>query len=85
MRQQINAYNQARGNPDGYNETVTTMFLRKIAAEGKRSCLESHAELKRLEEICSIEWLYQFYSRERVWSAEAKRSWVEPDLQPAAL
>ena len=33
MRQRIQAYNLACGDPDGYSETITTTYLQSIAAD----------------------------------------------------
>jgi hypothetical protein len=81
IRSRINAYNVACGDPNGYNETITIMFLRKIASESKHelSAISLHNELARLEVICKVDWLYQYYSRDLIWSPEAKKCWVNPD------
>lgn len=84
LRRNINSYNKACGDPAGYNETVTILFLRKIVASfcepnDVRPLCEVVEELVR---CCSVEWLYQFYSRDRIWSAAAKSAWIEPDVKP---
>lgn len=81
IRSRINAYNVACGDPNGYNETVTVMFLRKIACESTRKHRDEsmHDELARLELCCGVDWLYKYYSRELIWSPEAKKHWVNPD------
>ncbi|MEA5415272.1 hypothetical protein [Synechococcus sp. BA-132 BA5] len=33
MRQRLQAYNLACGDPEGYSETITTTYLQKIAAD----------------------------------------------------
>lgn len=82
LRRTITAYNLACGKPGGYSETITMLFLRKVAAESKHDrCLVSlPAELARLEALCGVEWMYRYYSRALIWSSEARRQWVEPDL-----
>lgn len=81
MRTRINAYNVSCGDPNGYNETVTVLFLRKIASEQalRPSLMTMHEEVARLEVLCSVDWIYQFYSPELIWSPEAKKCWVNPD------
>ncbi len=81
MRERINAYNQVRGNPNGYNETITVLFLRKISAERKRDhCSDTMSEaVARLERLCPVDWLDQFYSRERIESPQARQVWLPPD------
>lgn len=82
-RERIQAYNHHCGDPDGYNETVTRMFLRKIHAETERSHrgLTMHEEVAELSRICTVAWLYRYYSAELIWSDAAKSGWVEPDGQ----
>jgi hypothetical protein len=84
IRDHINAYNRICGQPDGYNETVTVLFLRKVFAEasGARALPALPEELARLATLCTAEWVYRHYSKERVWSAEAKARWLAPDLNP---
>jgi hypothetical protein len=83
LRLCINAYNVACGNPNGYNETITIMFLRKIVSESKNelSKLDLHEGVARLEALCKVEWLYQYYTPELIWSPEAKKCWVNPDVR----
>lgn len=84
IRSRINAYNVACGDPNGYNETITVMFIRRIASESKRKhCdVSMHNELTRLEVSCGVDWLYKYHSRDSIWSPEAKKSWVAPDKTP---
>lgn len=84
IRSRINAYNIACGDPSGYNETITVMFLRKIASESKHEYCDvsMHNELARLEVLCRVDWLYKYYSRDLIWSCEAKKCWVNPDKSP---
>lgn len=84
LRERIQAYNRASGNPPGYNETVTLLFLRKIksvtTAQATPTAL--HEQLNTLEDICGITWIYQYYSKQLIWSDEAKSRWTAPDLRP---
>lgn len=82
IRQMIKAYNQTIGDPDGYNETLTILFMRKIQhdIDAGTYCLYLFEEVARLASECPIQWVYQFYSKELIWSSEAKAGWVEPDL-----
>ena len=84
LRAKINNYNSQCGDPDGYNETITVLFLLRIQADmAAGACLENMPEdIARLAEACSVNWLYRYYSKELIWSASAKSGCVEPDLQP---
>lgn len=85
----IRAYNTATGTPNtdrgGYHETITRASLRAA-----RAWLEARPGLplhEALEQLLAgshgrSDWLLQYWSRELLFSAAARRAWVEPDLQP---
>ena len=86
----IRAYNAATGVPntdtEGYHETIT---LASIAAA--RAALAAHPADRPLHEVLRelmagplgrSDWLLAYWSKPRLFSVEARRSWVEPDLQP---
>lgn len=83
VRNAIERYNHKCGDPQGYNETITVLYMRKLAAEqgSANSCETMDAELKRLSELCSVEWLYEYYSKALIWSEQAKVQWQEPDIR----
>jgi hypothetical protein len=85
----IRAYNEATGVKNtsiaGYHETVTLASLRAT----------HHAVAAwaggPLHEICNSllaarfgnpDWLLEYWSRDRLFSAAARLGWVEADLQP---
>ncbi|HEY8571241.1 hypothetical protein [Phenylobacterium sp.] len=84
----IRAYNAATGVPntdtEGYHETITQASLRAAAA-----WLAGHPG-PRADALNGLlqspygrsDWLLKYWSRERLFSVEARRAWVEPDLQP---
>lgn len=85
----IRAYNQATGvaNTDssGYHETITRASLRAAHA-----FLTTHSR-RPLFAICNAllssslgesNWLLTYWSRRRLFSVEARRAWVDPDLAP---
>ena len=85
----IRAYNESTGvaNTDssGYHETITLASLRAA-----RAFLGAHPHLT-LGGACTAllatslgrsDWLFGYWSRERLWSAEARRAWLDPDLRP---
>lgn len=84
IKRNINRYNKACGDPTGYNETITVLFLKKIAHDmaQETSFPELHQEVARLTGACSVEWLYRYYSKELIWSEAAKSDWTEPDVAP---
>ena len=85
----IRAYNQATGveNTDtaGYHETITQASLRAAAA-----LLAAHPDHPLHEVVDALmdgplgrsDWLLAHWSRERLFSVEARRGWLDPDLEP---
>jgi hypothetical protein len=86
----IRTYNEATGvaNTDtgGYQETITRASIRAA-----RSVLDRHAANTSLHVIANdllaselgrSDWLLRYWSRARLFSIEARRRWVEPDLGP---
>jgi hypothetical protein len=83
----IRAYNEATGvaNTDtgGYHETITQASLRAA-----RAFADAHAPAP-LFVVCNAllasplgdpDWLLAYWSRERLFSVQARRAWVEPDI-----
>ncbi|WP_084398131.1 hypothetical protein [Henriciella aquimarina] len=89
MPAMIRAYNTATGTPnsetEGYHETITLASLRAA-----RWHLETHVGAPLPEVLAKLmasecgrkHWLMTYWSRDRLFSLDARRSWVEPDLAP---
>jgi hypothetical protein len=85
----IRTYNESVGgqNTDtgGYHETITQASLRAARDFLSRrppeplfeTCNQLMASL-----LGNPDWLLQYWSRERLFSVEARRAWLEPDLRP---
>ena len=87
----IRAYNESTGvaNTDtsGYHETITIASLRLARAWlTERTGMPLHAALAELlaSPYGRSDWLLAYWSRERLFSAAARREWVEPDLRAFA-
>jgi hypothetical protein len=85
----IRAYNEATGvantDTEGYHETITQASLRAAAsllALDPRRSLFATCNALMASPLGRSDWLLQYWSRERLFSIEARRSWVEPDLKP---
>jgi hypothetical protein len=85
----IRAYNEATGvaNTDssGYHETITLGSLRAASAWlTARPGVPLHEALETLlaSEYGRSDWLLVYWSRPVLFSVEARRTWVEPDLKP---
>jgi len=85
----IRAYNEATGvaNTDttGYHETITIASLRAARAwlTAQRH-LPLHESLSGLlaSEYGRSEWLLAYWSKALLFSVEARRRWIEPDIKP---
>lgn len=88
----IRAYNLATGgvNDDtqGYHETLTQLYIRGVAAF-LAGCatpnLVDRVNALLASPMAPRDWPLRFYSRQRLFSVEARRGWVEPDLSPISL
>ncbi|MDQ0463353.1 hypothetical protein QO010_001124 [Caulobacter ginsengisoli] len=85
----IRAYNLATGvmntDSEGYHETITQASLR--GARAVLAALEDAPLPVALNALLAGElgdknWPLAYWTRARLFSAEARRGWVEPDLQP---
>jgi hypothetical protein len=86
----IRAYNESLGgiNNDtmGYHETITQASLR--AARDFLARYEAAAPLHGIvtdlmqTSMGRPDWLLAYWSRERLFSTQARRGWLAPDLQP---
>lgn len=83
MPDMIRSYNEATGveNTDwsGYHHTITIASLRKIASVTRDGSLIDRVERAFAEGLDDPNWLFGHYSPDRLFSAEARRVWVEPD------
>lgn len=85
----IRRYNESVGgvNDDtqGYHETITQAYVRTLRAhcsEWQGSSLAECVNALLGSERGERGWLLRFYSRERLFSVEARRAFVAPDLMP---
>jgi hypothetical protein len=84
VRTGIQRYNESRGDFTGYHETITVLFVRLVAHERTQSQLQLNAAelVNELADRRPLNDLLNYYSPERLWSDQARASWVEPDLKP---
>lgn len=84
----IRAYNEATGvaNTDssGYHETITRASIRAarhFLVQGTKRPLFATCNALMDSSLGKSDWLLVHWSRERLFSAEARRAWIEPDLR----
>lgn len=86
----IRAFNAAKGginsDTEGFHATITTASLRAA-----RRLLGSYDPATPLERVLEVlmggplgrsDWILAYWSRERLFSVDARRGWVDPDVQP---
>jgi hypothetical protein len=85
----IRAYNLSTGLPNtdakGYHETITQASLRGaiwFLAHSPSRPLFATCNALMSSPLGQPDWLLEYWSRPRLFSAEARREWVEPDLAP---
>src|SRR5262249_61052939 len=81
IRHHISLYNRTCGDPAGYHETLTMLFLRRVCRylQDHSGDMPLAAAIEQLAASCDMHWPLQYYSPERLWSSEARAGWVEPD------
>lgn len=89
MPERIRVYNVAVGgqntDTDGYHETITWASLR--AAEAQRlsmpnAPLDKVANALLAGPLGASRWPLEYWSEGVLFSPQARRAWVEPDLKP---
>jgi hypothetical protein len=88
LRQGIQRYNHSAGiqttRDSGYHETLTLFWIHIVHRYIRDSAIRSVTpdNLHRLIEQCGDPQLpLRYYSRDRLFSWEARLNWLEPDLQ----
>jgi hypothetical protein len=82
MRAAIRAFAAAANASQKYHETMTVLWMRLLADAAGRvdgSC-ELDALLARCPELADKNLPLQYYSRERLFSDEARHGWVPPEV-----
>jgi hypothetical protein len=92
MREKIKGYNLACGventESSGYHETLTLLYLRAIADFCHRQNADAATPLHTLanaltqDVIIEKSFPLEHYSRERLFSPQARAVWTEPDVKP---
>jgi hypothetical protein len=85
----IRAYNEATGvantDTEGYHETITQASLRAARSflrEDPARPLFATCNALLASPLGKSGWLLEYWTRARLFSVEARRGWVEPDLKP---
>jgi hypothetical protein len=88
LRESIRAYNESTGvaNTDssGYHETITQASIRAARAflvNGPPRPLFETCNALMASPLGESGWLLAYWSRPRLFSAEARRAWLDPDIR----
>src|SRR5215469_18768994 len=65
-----------------YHETITRFWMLQVEKHLDRSLCLAEAVEKVTTALPRKDLVYDYYSKERLSSAEAKAQWLEPDLRP---
>jgi len=83
----IRRYNESQGGVNsetaGYHDTITMFHLdlvERIVAAAPDASLEETCAVVLRSPASDPNLMLRFYSRDRLFSPEARRTWVEPDL-----
>jgi hypothetical protein len=86
MRDAIRRFAAAAGASQKYHETITVLWMRLLAEVKARGASGELADVLRAHPaLADKELPLQYYSRERLFSDEARAAWVEPDRQPLVI
>ncbi|HEY7376107.1 MAG TPA: hypothetical protein VIF57_28355, partial [Polyangia bacterium] len=80
------AHGTVNSDTRGYHETITCVYVRLLDAflrgrpDGEP--LDDAVAVLLAGPLAARDVVLRHYSRERLFSVEARRGWVEPDLEP---
>jgi hypothetical protein len=83
IRDGIQRYNAHQGNLTGYHETITLAWvavIERFLCARDRNVPVSVLAGELLGQCGDKDYLLRFYSRERLFTDEARQRWVPPDL-----
>jgi hypothetical protein len=83
MREAIRRFAAAAGASNKYHETITVLWMRLLEDVRARGASGELADVLRAHpDLADKDLPLQYYSRERLFSDEARAAWVEPDRLP---
>src|SRR5215472_13693708 len=83
MRASLTRFAAHHGVAGLYHETLTRFWVQQVEKRlDRESCLRESVE-KIQQQLSDKELPFAYYSRELLNSAEARKTWVQPDLEPA--
>ena len=85
MRGSLQRFATHHGVTGLYHETLTRFWLRQVEQRLDRGLCLRDSVRSIQEQLNDKNLAFEYYSRERIESQEAKAEWIEPDLKPLAV
>ncbi|HET8888537.1 MAG TPA: hypothetical protein VFQ41_06510 [Candidatus Angelobacter sp.] len=82
MRASLKRFAAHHGVSGLYHETLTRFWLRQIELRLNRGLCLRDSVISAQERLSDKNLAFEYYSRERIESKEAREKWIEPDLRP---
>ena len=80
MRNTLRRFAASAGKPEKYHETITLFWVRLLAAiRSARSGETLEQIVQKDPRLLEKDFPLSYYSADRLFSDDARRSWVEPD------
>ena len=80
MRSSLKRFAAHHGVTGLYHETLTRFWLMKVNQRLDRSVCLQQSVSKVREQLSDKNLAFEYYSRERIESQEARETWLKPDL-----
>ena len=81
MRSSLKRFAAHHGVTGLYHETLTRFWLLQVEKHLDRALCLSESVKKVKERLNDKNLAFEYYSRERIGSKEAKAAWLQPDLR----
>jgi hypothetical protein len=85
MRASLKRFAGHHGVTGLYHETLTRFWLRQVEMRLDRSLCLWDSVRSVQEQLSDKNLAFEYYSRERLESQEAREKWIEPDLRSLAV
>ena len=83
MRNTLTRFATSAGKPEKYHETITLFWVRLLAGIRAASSGETLQQIVQKDpRLLEKNFPLTYYSSERLFGDDARRSWVEPDRKP---
>jgi len=84
MRASLKRFAAHHGVSSLYHETLTRFWLHQVEMRLDRRLCLAESVSKIQEQLSDKELCFEYYSRERIQSQEAREGWMEPDRKQLA-